>query len=59
MSGPGVPPWELPQPDEALAADDSPQECLYCGLTTRPVSEWAAGAACTRCHGTLDRPPPL
>jgi hypothetical protein len=35
---------------------DSPEPCCYCRLTTRPFSEWAAMAACTVCHGTMERP---
>src|SRR5690242_17174302 len=38
---------------------DEPTPCCYCGITTRPFSEWAAGAQCVVCRGTMDSPPPL
>jgi len=41
-----------PGADQAVA-------CMYCGLEARPVSEWLAGARCTRCGGTADHPPML
>jgi len=36
-----------------------PEACMYCGLEARTLREWDAGAACSRCGGTLDVPPPL
>lgn len=36
---------------------DEPTPCCYCGTTTRPFSEWAAGARC-RCGGTWYSAPP-
>lgn len=45
-------PVQQPGADQAVA-------CMYCGLETRPVSEWLAGARCTRCGGTADHPPAL
>jgi hypothetical protein len=36
---------------------DEPERCCYCGLTVRPFSQWAAGAACEKCHGTYYQMP--
>lgn len=64
---PAVPPWAEPCPGTSFTGGQPPaqppqdMDCLYCGLpgTSRPLAEWEAGAACVKCGGTLDRPPPL